>query len=129
MILLLSYLPRRWLQFALETQWERALPQGERVRYRYWGATGNPAHHEFAWADSLAGGTTHNPEQFLTERNEILRARVAKLEKALEDHKAVHQKWAIALVAAWLREQDKHGEWQEAADAIDKEFLEWSLDD
>ena len=32
-------------------------------------------------------------------------------------------KWTVAIVAAWLREQDGHGEWREAADAIDAEFL------
>lgn len=37
--------------------------------------------------------------------------------------------WTIAVVAAWLREQDGHGEWHEAADAIEKEFLEIPLDD
>jgi hypothetical protein len=38
-------------------------------------------------------------------------------------------KWTVAVVAAWLRDQDGHGEWREAADAIDKEFLENLLDD
>lgn len=31
--------------------------------------------------------------------------------------------WSVALIAAWLREQDGHGEWRDAADAIDAEFL------
>lgn len=37
--------------------------------------------------------------------------------------------WTVAVIAAWLREQDGYGEWREAADAIDKEFLEGPLDD
>ena len=36
--------------------------------------------------------------------------------------------WTVAVIAAWLREQDGHGEWREAADAIDKEFLEGPID-
>jgi hypothetical protein len=44
---LLSFLPRAWLQKALFTQWERSLSNGDRLRLRYWGATGNPKHHEF----------------------------------------------------------------------------------
>lgn len=38
-------------------------------------------------------------------------------------------KWTVAAIAAWLREQDGYGEWREAADAIDREFLEGPLDD
>lgn len=49
----LSFLPRRWLQQALAEQWASTLTWGDRVRFEYWGATGNPAHHEFAWADAL----------------------------------------------------------------------------
>lgn len=37
--------------------------------------------------------------------------------------------WTIAVVTAWLREQGGHGEWREAADAIDREFLERPLND
>jgi hypothetical protein len=42
---------RRMLQRALYNQWRRTLTRGERVRLDYWGATGNPAHHEFSWAE------------------------------------------------------------------------------
>ena len=52
-ILFLSLLPRRWLQEALAWQWERTLSAGDRARFLHWGATGNKAHHEFAWADEL----------------------------------------------------------------------------
>lgn len=52
MIWLMSLLPRKWLQGALSLQWERTLNAGERMRLRYWGATGNPDHHEFQWADN-----------------------------------------------------------------------------
>ena len=38
-------------------------------------------------------------------------------------------KWTVAIIAAWLREQDGHGEWRDAADAIDREFSEGPLDD
>ena len=48
---LLSRLPRRWLADALVYGWASSLPRGERVRFWHWGATGNPAHHEYAWAD------------------------------------------------------------------------------
>ena len=36
--------------------------------------------------------------------------------------------WTVAVIAAWLRQQDGHGEWSEAADAIDQEFLEGTRD-
>lgn len=49
----LSFLPRRWLREALFEQWASTLTFGEAARVRYWGATGNPAHHEFAWADEI----------------------------------------------------------------------------
>ncbi len=49
----LSFLPRTWLQFALEEQWVRSLPQDEQVRLYHFGATGNPEHHPFQWADDL----------------------------------------------------------------------------
>lgn len=49
----LSFLPRRWLQAALAEQWASTLSFGDRTRFEYWGATGNSAHHEFAWADKL----------------------------------------------------------------------------
>jgi hypothetical protein len=48
---ILSLLPRRWLQRALTAQWRRTLTRGERLRLDHWGATGNDAHHPFAWAD------------------------------------------------------------------------------
>ena len=51
--MLISFLPRRWLQRALLDQWARQLPHDERVRLYYWGATGNPEHHSFQWADEL----------------------------------------------------------------------------
>jgi hypothetical protein len=51
--MLLSILPRKWLQWALYYQWRRSLPRHERIRLDYWGATGNATHHEFAWADHL----------------------------------------------------------------------------
>ncbi len=50
---ILSFLPRSLLQDALFEQWARTLSEGDRVRVRYWGATGNPEHHYFAWADDL----------------------------------------------------------------------------
>ena len=50
---ILSFLPRVWLQEALFEQWTRTLSYGDCVRVRYWGATGNPDHHHFAWADEL----------------------------------------------------------------------------
>lgn len=51
--MLLSILPRKWLQWALFCQWRRGLPRHERIRLDYWGSTGNAAHHAFAWADDL----------------------------------------------------------------------------
>lgn len=50
---LLALLPRRWLQRALQHQWEFTLTRSEYVCLHYWGATGNREHHEFAWADKL----------------------------------------------------------------------------
>jgi hypothetical protein len=50
---MLSFLPRRWLQRALYNNWRRSLPRGDRIRLDYWGTTGNPEHHPFAWADEL----------------------------------------------------------------------------
>ena len=50
---LLSFLPRVWLSDALAEQWARNLPRAERNRFYYWGATGNPEHHEFQWADKI----------------------------------------------------------------------------
>ncbi len=61
MSLLLSILPRKWLQRALLLQWERSLTWGDHVRYRYWGATGNPAHHPFAWADEVVSVMSRLP--------------------------------------------------------------------
>ncbi len=52
----LSFLPRSWLQEALLVQWEGTLSCGERARLRHFGATGNPDHHEFQWADRLNQG-------------------------------------------------------------------------
>lgn len=53
MIWAISLLPRKWLARALSRQWQRTLTRGERVRLDYWGATGNPDHHEFQWADEI----------------------------------------------------------------------------
>lgn len=50
---LLSCLPRAWLRAALLAQWRRSLSRGDRARFDYWGATGNAAHHPFAWADDI----------------------------------------------------------------------------
>lgn len=50
---LLSFLPRRWLAEALAHQWRATLSRGERIRFDHLGATGNPAHHPFQWADKL----------------------------------------------------------------------------
>lgn len=49
----LSFLPRLWLHRAMVWQWRRTLSRGERIRLDWWGATGNPAHHPFAWADEI----------------------------------------------------------------------------
>lgn len=49
----LSCLPRKWFTDALLYQWRRTLPRSERIRLDYWGATGNPEHHPFQWADKL----------------------------------------------------------------------------
>lgn len=49
----LSFLPRRWLTDALLEQFRSTLTHGEQVRLDHWGATGNPDHHEFAWADEI----------------------------------------------------------------------------
>ena len=50
----LSILPRQWLAGALSLQWQSTLSSTERMRLSYWGATGNPDHHEFQWADRIA---------------------------------------------------------------------------
>jgi hypothetical protein len=50
-VFLLSLLPRQWLREALYEQWTYTLPRGERARLDRWGATGNPEHHGFQWAD------------------------------------------------------------------------------
>lgn len=50
---LLSALPRKWLQSALYEQFLRSLPRSEASALHYWGATGNPVHHPFQWADEL----------------------------------------------------------------------------
>jgi hypothetical protein len=50
---LLSFLSRRWLRAAMVEQWRRSLSPGDRARFDYWGATGNAAHHRFAWADEI----------------------------------------------------------------------------
>jgi hypothetical protein len=47
----LSLFPRKWLQRALVTQWRRSFSRRERIALDYWGATGNPAHHPFQWAE------------------------------------------------------------------------------
>ncbi len=44
-------LMRRFLQWLLYWQWRRSLSRGDRLRLDYWGATGNPAHHPFSWAE------------------------------------------------------------------------------
>lgn len=49
----LSWLPRRWLRSALYHQWYRTLPFDEQMRLDHWGASGNPDHHFYAWADEL----------------------------------------------------------------------------
>lgn len=49
----LSFIPRRWLQDALYEQFARSLPREERIRLHYIGATGNPRHHKFQWADDI----------------------------------------------------------------------------
>ena len=50
---LLSLLPRAWLRSAMVEQWRRSLSPGDRARFDHWGATGNAAHHRFAWADEI----------------------------------------------------------------------------
>ena len=50
---LLSWLPRRWLRDGMVEQWRRSLSPGDRARFDHWGATGNAAHHRFAWADDI----------------------------------------------------------------------------
>ncbi len=50
---ILSALPRKWLQDALFEQFSRSLPKGEFFRLFHFGATGNPDHHQFQWADKL----------------------------------------------------------------------------
>lgn len=42
---------RKVLKWLLYWQWKRSLTRGERVRLYYWGATGNPKHHPYSWAD------------------------------------------------------------------------------
>lgn len=43
---MLSFFPRSWLQRALFNNWRR-------IRLDYWGTTGNPVHHLFAWGGLL----------------------------------------------------------------------------
>jgi len=50
---LLSAFPRKWLQDALIWQWRRSLTYGDKVRFDYWGATGNKKHHPYQWADKI----------------------------------------------------------------------------
>lgn len=59
----LSFLPRRWLTDALLEQWLGTLNRGERARFYAYGATGNRAHHEFAWADQLPKATSAKPAE------------------------------------------------------------------
>lgn len=42
---------RRILQWLLFQNWAASLPKGERARLAHFGATGNPAHHPFSWAE------------------------------------------------------------------------------
>jgi hypothetical protein len=42
---------RRLLRWLLFQNWRASLPYGERVRLDHWGATGNPKHHPFSWAE------------------------------------------------------------------------------
>lgn len=50
---ILQFLPRKWLQYALILQWRKTLTRGENIRLDHFGATGNPNHHPFQWADNL----------------------------------------------------------------------------
>lgn len=45
---------RRVLRWLLVRNWRASLTPAERSRFDYWGATGNPAHHEFSWAEGPA---------------------------------------------------------------------------
>ena len=42
---------RRTLQLLLYWNWRKTLPRRERLTLDHWGATGNPIHHEFSWAE------------------------------------------------------------------------------
>jgi len=44
---------RRFLRWLLFRNWRASLSFGDRLRLDYWGATGNPDHHPFAWADNI----------------------------------------------------------------------------
>lgn len=43
---------RRLARYYLLRSWRATLPYAEQVRLDHWGATGNPAHHPFAFVDS-----------------------------------------------------------------------------
>lgn len=42
---------RKILQWLLFRNWRKGLTRTERIRLDYWGATGNPNHHPFSWAE------------------------------------------------------------------------------
>jgi hypothetical protein len=46
----MNKLYRRALQWLLYRNWRAGLSRGDQLRLDYWGATGNPKHHPFAWA-------------------------------------------------------------------------------
>ena len=105
----LSWLPRRWLQDALLTQWRNSLPIGDRVRFDHWGATGNAIHHPFAWADTLDPPTELRPRTIIA---------------IAEEHRAVaEEREACALICdevadKWddLNEQNEFS-WRSAQEA------------
>jgi hypothetical protein len=47
----ISPIIRRMLQKLLYLHWRAKLSRGDRARLDAWGATGNPEHHPFSWAE------------------------------------------------------------------------------
>jgi hypothetical protein len=82
---ILSLPPRAWLREALLRQWVRSLDRGDRARFRHWGATGNEAHHPYAWADTL--GPTRFSEAPSHERHHA-HCRASRAGAALSHHAA-----------------------------------------
>ena len=42
---------RNFARWILWVTWRSSLSRGDAIRLDYWGATGNPAHHPWAFAD------------------------------------------------------------------------------